>query len=386
MSAFFRKLLSPVVELRENEFATALMMFTYSFLVMAAYNALKPVTRSQFIKDLGADNLPLVQFAFGLAVGFMMQGYSAIVGRLPRRWALPMTLGGLAGLLVVFWLWFQSGSHVGVHRLLLLRADPRHPGHQPVLDAGQRGVRPAAGQAPLRVHRRAAPAWAASPGRALRCRPSGIGTSNLLLVSAGMLMPLPDAGGRDHRAGEAGDQRLAHGRRRGRASAAPRRCGCCVNSKHLQTIALIIAFAAIGAAIVEQQLNMATAQAKGQTNTDRHHQFSGRGAALHVDHRVRHPGLAGEQDPALPGHRLRLADSADQPGDDRHDHAAQRRAAGRRRWRASSTRRCATPSTRPRARFSSCRCPTISSSRPSRSSTSRSTALPRALARCWCWC
>ncbi len=66
MNAFFRKLLSPVVELRETELATALMMFAYSFLVMTSYTALKPVTRSQFIKDLGADNLPLVQFAFGL--------------------------------------------------------------------------------------------------------------------------------------------------------------------------------------------------------------------------------------------------------------------------------------------------------------------------------
>ncbi len=40
------------------------------------------------------------------------------------------------------------------------------------------------------------------------------------------------------------------------------------NSRHLQTIALIIGFAAIGAAIIEQQLNMATATTKGATNTD----------------------------------------------------------------------------------------------------------------------
>ena len=40
------------------------------------------------------------------------------------------------------------------------------------------------------------------------------------------------------------------------------------NSRHLQTIALIIGFAAIGAAIIEQQLNMATAAVKGSGNTD----------------------------------------------------------------------------------------------------------------------
>ena len=40
------------------------------------------------------------------------------------------------------------------------------------------------------------------------------------------------------------------------------------NSRHLQTIALIIGFAAVGAAIIEQQLNMAAAASKGAGNTD----------------------------------------------------------------------------------------------------------------------
>ena len=40
------------------------------------------------------------------------------------------------------------------------------------------------------------------------------------------------------------------------------------SSRHLQIISMVIAFAAIGAAIIEQQLNMATAEAKGATNTD----------------------------------------------------------------------------------------------------------------------
>ena len=39
-------------------------------------------------------------------------------------------------------------------------------------------------------------------------------------------------------------------------------------SKHLQIIALVISFAAVGAAIIEQQLNMAAAAAKGATSTD----------------------------------------------------------------------------------------------------------------------
>jgi ATP:ADP antiporter, AAA family len=39
-------------------------------------------------------------------------------------------------------------------------------------------------------------------------------------------------------------------------------------SKHLQIIALVIGFAAIGAAIIEQQLNMAAEASRGQDNTD----------------------------------------------------------------------------------------------------------------------
>src|SRR5690606_37784864 len=110
MGALLRKLLSPLVELRECELTTAAKMFGYSFLVMTAYTSLEPVTRSQFIRDLGADNLPFVQFAFGVLIGLIMQGYAAVVGRLPRRWALPITLGGLVALLVAFSLWFQTGS------------------------------------------------------------------------------------------------------------------------------------------------------------------------------------------------------------------------------------------------------------------------------------
>ncbi len=53
-------MLAPIVELRDGEGATALLMFTYSFLAMTAYNAVKPITRSAFIRDLGADNLPYV--------------------------------------------------------------------------------------------------------------------------------------------------------------------------------------------------------------------------------------------------------------------------------------------------------------------------------------
>ena len=100
--------LAPVAELRAGEGGTALLMFLYSFLAMTSYNIVKPVTRSQFISSLGADNLPYVQLAAGLLIGVIMQGYSVLVSRLPRRYVAPLTLGGMSFILVAFWLLFRT--------------------------------------------------------------------------------------------------------------------------------------------------------------------------------------------------------------------------------------------------------------------------------------
>ena len=266
MNALLRKVLSPVVELRDRELATAAMMFAYSFLVMTSYTALKPVTRSAFIADLGADNLPFVQFAFGVLIGFIMQGYSAGVSVLPRRWALPITLGGLVGLLVGFWVWFQTGSEwasTGFYFFGLILGilvisqfwtlanevyDPRQ---------AKRIFGFIGGGASL----------GGIAGSTLSLQAPAIGTTNLLLVSAALMTvcltlvtfiikrekPIIKGsltGGEEETVSSTEALRLLK------------------NSRHLQVIALIIAFAAIGAAIVEQQLNMATEAAKGQNNTD----------------------------------------------------------------------------------------------------------------------
>ena len=57
-SSLASRLLSPIAEVRPGEATTALLMFAYSFLAMTSYNIVKPITRSQFINSLGADNLP----------------------------------------------------------------------------------------------------------------------------------------------------------------------------------------------------------------------------------------------------------------------------------------------------------------------------------------
>jgi hypothetical protein len=96
----FQRLLAPLVDVRKEEGLTAFLMFAYSFLAMTAYNAIKPLTRSKFISDLGADNIPYVLLASGFVIGILMTGYAWLMARLPRRWALPITeccLGQIAG-------------------------------------------------------------------------------------------------------------------------------------------------------------------------------------------------------------------------------------------------------------------------------------------------
>ena len=95
-----QRILAPLVELREDEGITALLMFAYSFLAMAGYNVVKPATRSQFIDALGANNLPYVQLVAGLIMGFVIQAYTSAMRLLPRRWVfntLSVTSKGARG-------------------------------------------------------------------------------------------------------------------------------------------------------------------------------------------------------------------------------------------------------------------------------------------------
>jgi AAA family ATP:ADP antiporter len=94
--------------LRDGEAVTALLMFLYSFLAMTSYNIIKPISRSEFISSLGADNLPYVQFGAGVLIGFLMQGYTWLMRPVPRRRTIPVTQVGMALLLVVFWLLFTT--------------------------------------------------------------------------------------------------------------------------------------------------------------------------------------------------------------------------------------------------------------------------------------
>src|SRR5512135_1481662 len=106
--SLFERILRPFGEVRANEIGTTLLMFSYSFLAMTAYNIIQPIQRSLFIERLGAKQIPYVQLAAGVCIGLIMTGYAWLMSRLPRRWSLPITQGGIVLLLVAFWFLFRT--------------------------------------------------------------------------------------------------------------------------------------------------------------------------------------------------------------------------------------------------------------------------------------
>ncbi len=266
MTSRLNRLVGKLVTVWEGEAATALLMFAYSFLAMTSYNIVKPITRSKFISGLGADNLPYVQLAAGLLIGVLMQLYSSGIARLPRRAVIPVTQAGAAALLVLFWFLFQSGASwvsvafyvMGLILGILLISQFWTLAND-IYDARQakRLFGFIGGGASL----------GGAMGAALTSLAvEEVGTDNLLLVSAailGVCVALVIAIERRERVES---DFTAIGRERGVGGGEAFRMLSA--SRHLQVIAWVIALAAIGATIIEQQLNMAAAALKGEGSTD----------------------------------------------------------------------------------------------------------------------
>ena len=261
-----QRILSPIVDVRKEESVTAFMMFAYSFLAMTAYNTIKPLTRSKYITDLGADNLPYVMLAAGFIIGILMTGYAWLMARLPRRWALPIVQAGMAGFLLLFWFLFKTeaswvsvafyvtGLILGVllisqfWTLANIVYDPRQ---------AKRLFGFIGGGAPL----------GGIAGSALAAYASKIGSVNLILPGAALmgLSALLVVFIITREKVEADPVVAVKGEKGVSATEA---LDLLRKSRHLQIIALVISFAAIGASIIDQQLNMAAQAAKGAQATD----------------------------------------------------------------------------------------------------------------------
>lgn len=254
--SFFRRVLSPIVTFREGEAVTGILMFVYSFLVMTAYNNIKPSAASKFIDDLGAENVPWAFLLAGLSMGFILNYYSRGVGKVPKLWVLPGTQLVLVALLVAFWFLFQTGeawvsaAFFFFGRLLLgiflisqfwTLANDIYDPRQAKRVFGFIGGGAALG---------------GMTGSAITWRlVETVGTENLILFSAGILalcffLVLEI----QRRTKPAADETFTIRKPVGGGEA----LAMLRQSKHLQLIALIIGFGALGAATLEQQLYMAS--------------------------------------------------------------------------------------------------------------------------------
>jgi ATP/ADP translocase/HEAT repeat protein/CRP-like cAMP-binding protein len=255
------RILAPVVELRREEALTAILMFGYSFLAMTVWNTIKPLTRSKFISDLGADNLPYVLLAAGFVIAVLMAGYAWLISRLPRRWGLPITQAGMAGVLIAFWYLFGTnatwvsvafylmGMILGVllisqfWTLANIVYDPRQ---------AKRMFGFIGGGAPL----------GGVAGSALATNADRIGSINLLLPSAALMIVCATLVA-FIAAREKVEADAAAAAKDEKGLGFTEAFDLLRQSKHLQIIGLVISFASIGAAIIEQQLNMAAEASKG---------------------------------------------------------------------------------------------------------------------------
>ena len=264
-----QRILSPFVDVRKDEAFTALLMFVYSFLAMTAYNIIQPLTRSKVIQSLGAVNVPWVILGSGLIIGVLMVGYT----QAGRGAAAPLGAADHAGA--------DGGGHdrllvpvpdrrrLGLGRLLRLGRAARHPPHQPVLDARQRHLRSAAGEAAVRVRRRRRDARRndrVGPDRA----DHRVGRhQRAAALERGRAAPVHGASSRWSSAAS----RPPPSRRRRRRGRARRHDGagrsrCCAARGRFRSSRWSSASAAFGAALLDQQVNMAAEVFKGAGQED----------------------------------------------------------------------------------------------------------------------
>ena len=254
MDSIWNRVITRLTNTRSGERTVAFLMFAYSFLAMTSHNILKPVTKSKFIDQLGSDNLPYVLLASSVLIGMLMHFYASAARRVPRKYVIPITQAILVALLVLFWALLRNGAvwvTVALYffgqilGILLLSqfwtlANDVYDARQAKRLFGLIGGGACLGGA---------------VGAAITAtRVEAIGSNNLLLVSAITLsicvvlvlkiVRLPHA---DHPAEEL-DERGVGGREAFRLLA---------QSRHLRVLAGVVAFAAIGAAVVDQQLSMA---------------------------------------------------------------------------------------------------------------------------------
>jgi ATP:ADP antiporter, AAA family len=265
-----RRIFSPIVELRDDEGVTALLMFAYAYMAMISYNIAQPLTRSKLITSLGAVNMPYVYLGQGVVIGILMLGYARLYSLLPRRLALPIIQGGMALILVAFWWLFQTNQTWvsvafymwgAIFGLLLTSQfwtlangiyDPRQAKRLFGFVGGGITLGGATG--------------AGLTASLIQT----VGVSRLLLLSAlalGLGAALVSVILRREQSAATAVQSGGVGKEKG--VTVRRAFELITHSKQVQLVALVIAFGSLGAGLIEQQVNMAAETLGGEESVGR---------------------------------------------------------------------------------------------------------------------
>ncbi|MCH7887556.1 MAG: MFS transporter, partial [Candidatus Marinimicrobia bacterium] len=81
-----------VIDIRDDEIATSMLMFFYFFAIIASYYILKPVRNSLFLEQLGAINLPWVYIGTASIIGFIVLLYSNLSRHIDTRYLVSGTI------------------------------------------------------------------------------------------------------------------------------------------------------------------------------------------------------------------------------------------------------------------------------------------------------
>lgn len=97
------KIFQKLVDVRPGEARRVFIMAGHIFAIIAAYNVLKPMTRSLFVTHLGLQQLPLLYIVLALSTGIFVVFYLRLSSLLKLNKLINLTTMVLISNLVVFW-------------------------------------------------------------------------------------------------------------------------------------------------------------------------------------------------------------------------------------------------------------------------------------------
>jgi ATP/ADP translocase/HEAT repeat protein len=114
------RIFSRIVKIKPGELKISFLLFFYLFLVIAAYNVIKPIRNASFLDGLGYQWLPLVYLLTAVIIGFVVAIHSKIQVKITRYALITLSIlfffiscfifrivsgNGWQGLPVIFWVW-----------------------------------------------------------------------------------------------------------------------------------------------------------------------------------------------------------------------------------------------------------------------------------------